>query len=500
MEEREIDLVSLFFHILLHWRSLLVAGLIGVVLAGGYGFFSASGLNKTADEETDEKAEEPSKADELAELLELDDENMNVYMMTEKSYNDMLAYLDSLEYMKLDGENVAKTVVTVGIKSDKKEDTDAIAAVYRRGILDGGYSDFVAGKSTLSAADMELFVVASYSSSTTPNQMYDPGEEPLGYKWSILIVTTLGRTEEESEELANMAIDFIKAEKASVDRDLGEHELLLLNKDTRTGADISVITTQNDKLKVLYTLYDEMTKRKKLLSEDQLRALALGEDWTSVSADNTEIVSEDVVTDDPTQDISMSAAERLRFSLKYILIGLCGGIFCMAGLWSFLYVVNNRIKSEDPIEKLFKVAVIGVIPSIYENKRVFGFVDKWIISLRDRNKRVFSVDEAISLIVSRVKIQSSKDKVSKLVFVGCDLGKNVPVIPESMAEKLNSADINTSVLDNVLYDPENNEKLGKMDGAVIIEKAGKTLYSELTEEIELLKRQQIRLLGCVIVE
>ena len=172
----------------------------------------------------------------------------------------------------------------------------------------------------------------------------------------------------------------------------------------------------------------------------------------------------------------------------------------MAGLWSFLYVVNNRIKSEDPIEKLFKVAVIGVIPSIYENKRVFGFVDKWIISLRDRNKRVFSVDEAISLIVSRVKIQSSKDKVSKLVFVGCDLGKNVPVIPESMAEKLNSADINTSVLDNVLYDPENNEKLGKMDGAVIIEKAGKTLYSELTEEIELLKRQQIRLLGCVIVE
>ncbi len=506
MEEREIDLISLFFHILLHWRSLLVAGLIGVVLAGGYGFFSAPTTNKANNEEVDEVIEENSKTNKATDLefLDLDDENMNVYLRAEDSYNAMLAYLDSLEYMKLDGDNVAKTVVTIGVKGDKKEDTDAIAAVYYNKFC-GGYSSFVSGKSELSEADIELFVSVSYSNSTTPNQMYDPGDEPLGYKWSIIIVTALGRTEEESEELADMAIDFIKDEKASVDRDLGEHELLLLNKDTKTGYDISVMTAQNDKLKVLYTLYDEMTKRKKLLSEDQLRSLALGEDWTSVyadsvSADNTELVSEETVQGGPAQEVSMSTVERLRFSVKYILLGLCGGLFCMAGLWSALYVLSNRIKTEDPIEKLFKVAVIGVVPAAYEKKRAFGFVDHWIISIRDRNKRIFSVDEAVSLIVSRVKVQSSKAKVSKLVFVGCDLGKNVPVIPESMAEKLNSADINTSVLDNVLYDSENNEKLGEMDGAVIIEKAGKTLYSELTEEIELLKRQQIKLLGCVIVE
>ena len=78
--------------------------------------------------------------------------------------------------------------------------------------------------------------------------------------------------------------------------------------------------------------------------------------------------------------------------------------------------------------------------------------------------------------------------------------KNVPDVPQAMADKLKSGVINASVLDNVLYDPANTEKLGEMDGAVIIEKAGRTLYSELTEEIELLKRQQIKILGCVIVE
>ena len=484
MEEREIDLISLLFHVLLHWRSLIVAGLIGVMLAGGYGFYALP----TSGETVDEKAEETEPAD----FLDLDNDNMNLYLRAEDSYNDMLVYLDSLEYMKLEGENIAKTVVTIGVKGDKKEDTDAIASIYCRDFVNGGYWDYVKDKTSLSGADIELFVGAYSSASSSPAQMYDPGDESAGYKLTTITVTATGRTEEESKDLADKAVDFLTRKRDSLVRDLGDHELLVLSNNTETVYDVSVMNGQNDRQKGLYALYDEMAKRKRALTEDQLKALALGEEWEPDAATIADARSD--------RAGSMSTVEKLRFCLKYIMVGFCGGIFCMAGLWSFLYVINNRIKTEDPIEKLFKVAVIGVIPSAGEKKRVFGFIDRWIISIRDRNKRIFSVDEALSLVVSRVKIQSSKDKVSKLVFIGCDLGKNVPAIPESVAEKLSSAGINASVLDNVLYDPENTERLGEMDGAVIIEKAGKTLYSEFTKEIELLKRQQIKVLGCVIVE
>ena len=107
MEEREIDLVSLMFHILLHWRSLIVVGLIAAMLAGGYGFLTAPNKTDAADNDN-------------AGALNLEDGDMNVYLRTENSYNAMLAYLDSLEYMKLDGENIAKTVVIVGVKASKK--------------------------------------------------------------------------------------------------------------------------------------------------------------------------------------------------------------------------------------------------------------------------------------------------------------------------------------------------------------------------------------------
>ena len=44
------------------------------------------------------------------------------------------------------------------------------------------------------------------------------------------------------------------------------------------------------------------------------------------------------------------------------------------------------------------------------------------------------------------------------------------------------------------------EKLGTAKGAVLVEKAGSTLYNEITGELELLKRQEIVVLGGITVE
>ena len=52
----------------------------------------------------------------------------------------------------------------------------------------------------------------------------------------------------------------------------------------------------------------------------------------------------------------------------------------------------------------------------------------------------------------------------------------------------------------MIYDAEAMEKLGGIRGAVLVEKAGSTLYTEIAQELELLKRQEIMALGGVVVE
>ena len=71
---------------------------------------------------------------------------------------------------------------------------------------------------------------------------------------------------------------------------------------------------------------------------------------------------------------------------------------------------------------------------------------------------------------------------------------------ESLKAALEKEQISISVLDNVLYDAEAMEKMDAMQGAVLVEKVGSTLYNEVAGELELLKRQGITVLGGIIVE
>ena len=60
--------------------------------------------------------------------------------------------------------------------------------------------------------------------------------------------------------------------------------------------------------------------------------------------------------------------------------------------------------------------------------------------------------------------------------------------------------IAVTILDNVLYNAEAMEKLENEKGVVLVEKAGSTLYNEVSKEIELLTRQDIAVLGGIVVE
>lgn len=488
MEEREIDLISLLFHLLLHWRSLIAAGLIGLLLACGFNAVKTVSENATS-------AEDGSVA--------IQDEDMGAvitYANSVRMYESMQSAWSESAYMALDGGNVAKTGVMLTVKGKSCDRISNIAKAYRDLAISTGAIDYICreegiedtGIAELINSDINLTVNTTNNTGTTSTYIGDINTYVCSDDERECVIPiyieVMGKDTDASARMADLLLEYLNQAQSNVALNMGEHSLTVLSRNTTVGVDSAVLNKQNTNYSALSRLGDNVAAQKKALSADQLAY------YKNTLSDND-------AYDAAEAGISSGLTGIRSFiSLKMIAIGLFAGIFCMAGLWAVLYVFNNRIKSEDPIENLFKIAVIGMIPAEYEKKHLFGFVDRWIISIRDRNKRIFSVDEAVSLIVSRVKVQSSKDEVSKLVFIGCDLGKNVPDVPRAMADKLKSGDINASVLDNVLYDPENTERLAEMDGAVIIEKAGKTLYSELTEEIELLKRQQIKILGCVIVE
>ena len=56
-EEKEIDLIDLLIEIMLHWRGLIIAFIIGGILLGGYSFMQSYSAQKSAKAAAAEAAE-----------------------------------------------------------------------------------------------------------------------------------------------------------------------------------------------------------------------------------------------------------------------------------------------------------------------------------------------------------------------------------------------------------------------------------------------------------
>ena len=83
---------------------------------------------------------------------------------------------------------------------------------------------------------------------------------------------------------------------------------------------------------------------------------------------------------------------------------------------------------------------------------------------------------------------------------GFDLKECSLNVCETMRTTLEKENLNVSILNNVLYDAQAMEQLEAAKAVVLVEKAGSTLYEEIAQELTLLKRQEINVLGGIIVE
>ena len=187
-------------------------------------------------------------------------------------------------------------------------------------------------------------------------------------------------------------------------------------------------------------------------------------------------------------------------SVKYVVLGMFLFVFLYAFIFFIKSILNNKLTTTDDLDAIFTIAKLGEIQSDAKNKRLFAFIDKGILALSNPNKRQFSREEAISLVAVSVKMLATKEGVQKIACIGCDLKNGSAEICEALKKQLANDGIQLEILNNVLYNAEELEKLGQMKAAVLVEKAGGTLYQEILQERELLKRQDIKLFGCIVVE
>lgn len=490
MEERKIDLLDMIADILSHWRGLLVALIIGAILMGGFSYVK-SYRNVQSEQEAEEEPEldEMSAKEQLAQLEDSlsDSEKISVAATVddEREYLYKDTYYRESIYMHLDPLNIARTELVYRIQAEDGSLAQRLGTVYKNIVGGVGVYDWVEQQAGIPAE----YAAELISVSTDPAIFVGNGAQNISIGSDSLKVTVMQKDEKTCEQLAEAVNSYMEEQQKNLAEKLGSHELILLSETSGKIISTDTMVRQIDYGNQLINLKAGIASAKAGFTEDQQKYYDLLT-WEE-KAKEAEMDHKDAATEEEPVLESPSVGK------KYVLLGAVLFAFVYAGILFLLYIFNSKIRVSDELQNLYHIPQIGVV--VKDSKKKF-ILDKWVDDLRHYGKRKFDAKQSMELAFAAVKIAAVKNKLNTICLMGCNLEAGAGSVCENLKTALEKEGINVTVLDNVLYNAESMEKVDTMTGVVLVEKAGSTLYNEIANELALLKRQDIAILGGIIVE
>ncbi len=519
MEERELSLADILADIMLHWRGIILMMLVGAILLGAVSYMrsyhaskaQAARVEKAREEIAQKEAErlefekdqqelglsehEMLKNILLEELTDLQVRAVEYVMSYESLYNDKMSYRENSLIMQMDPNNVKRAEVTIMVSASEPQNSHDIEKVYEDIVCSGEAIAYIAEQIGCEANNISEGITLGRGSSGMVEE-------------NTFRMVILHYDEDVCRKMLQAAIDFVNITHGELEQAMGEHEVAVIYQSLITVIDTDILVHQRSYLSDIETLantietckanftpeewdYYDFLENGKLTGLREEYEKKVGEERGETGEGNKEQTPEEIVKTGVTVVPGISK--------KYVVLGAMLMVFAYAFIIFLRYILNNKLKETDSLPVLYGLPQLGEIPVPVHEKKFLGFVDKWIISVRDRNKRKFSRDEALGLAIVAVKMAVSKEAIKEVCLVGCDLKDQAMETCRTIKEKLVKEEIQVDILSNVLYDASAMEELEKTKSVVLVEKAGSTLYNEIAQELELLKRQEIKVLGGIVI-
>lgn len=492
MQEREIDLVDLLVDILLHWRMIIVWMLAGGILMGAFSYVRSN--QAVADQRAEIERKEMAKKD-IQKILQQQEE-----ILTANQKNNVRAVLNYEEFieinnqsllMQIDAANVPKTELVFWVKASTVEQSYNIEKLYEE-LVSSGMGQWLAdkGEKAVAAEVNELITVGQET-----NQLHS---SDLSLSLSVVgsdsfNISIIGVDREQCTQMAQSVIEYVQSLQELVNQQEGNHEVVLMNQSFNYCVDHEILNRQRTMVAngVADAANAEEIRKDFSTGEQTYYELLKIE---QASAEEDAVTGEDIAAEEVASELAPS------ISIKYVFLGIVLFAFLYI-FYSFLqYTFNNKLRAADDVKVLYNLSLLGEIPQSTGKKKALSFIDGWILKLRNRNKRSFSEEEATGLAAVAVKITTQKENLTEVYCIGCDVKGRALAIAEKLQSTLKEDNITLTILNNVLYDQEALERLSSAKCVFLLEQAGVTLYDEIVKELELLQRQEIKVIGAVVVE
>lgn len=501
-EEREIDLFDMFIEVLLHWRGLIIAMIIGGLVFGGYSLYgsykanaSAKAAKAAAEEQAvlnaeNKKAEEEIIAEEkkaleeaLAALSETQKANVDSILIQQKQLQQAEKYAERSVLMNVDYNEVPKADITFKVEAEGDRGYD-IARAYEDILTSAEMFKYVADKCGVGSEISECIGLDNKQGINSSNSVSNISNINNTVNTDVIGIYIYWNSAENCEKITNAVCEYASDKAKNLQPVLGEHELILVSKSISTVYSKEIydkqIANQNTIISLKKTIaaaVDALKDEGKAYYELKINAVLRENEEAEVEA---EIKPEEIVI------------PKISIDKKKLAIGLAGGLFVYTLIICIGYIFNGKVKDSDDFERMYGIANLG---KIFRELGKKGLTRK-IYSLKRRGKKAISVEEAEKVIAVNVAAVAKANDAKNVAIIGGDF--DTKSLYEKIETGLKADGKTVKALNNILYSSGETEELETSDAVVIVAKAKHSKHNEIGEIVDMLDNREIKILGGVM--
>ena len=481
IKEREINLIDLFWAVCLKWRQIIIGAIIFALLAVGLGYFKDS-------KEASKPKVVPTTENIVLEKDSLD--KLKLYLKYNGLLKKQVQYNKNAPLMKLDANGFYVETITYFVDNyfvtefpiiNKVNNIEGLLAAYRSSVYETSF-----------LSDIYSAVEAEYEFEVYCAEVLDCNnrfkiDSNIGTESNMLVISIYGSNADNCKQLSKIVQEKITSSKSKIEQKFGKHELILISDECNNIASKNLLAYQDENINKENSYINTLELMQTKMSDNEKAYIQAYEKENSLDG-GKDIENENEIT------------SNVQIRKKVVAIGFIGGAALVLFIFILIYLFNNKLCLEDDFESIFGVKLFGtVIYKKEKSKRIFSFLDKFILKMRHFNKHYFEFEKALEMSAAGIKIASRKMGTNKVYATGNVIGKEEKAVLELLAEELKKFEIEIVIGNPILYDAEALEKSAEIGCVVLIESVGNVLYREVADEIEICEQQGTKLIGAIIV-
>ena len=484
-EELEIDWIDLMFYLLKHWRSLILAVLIGAVIGGAVYTVKKLSADQAEAEliDTNVQEEDVETAEDLKAQYQISSDvesNMELAYQYRQLYRKQLDYNQNSPVMMMNPSAVYEGELDYYISAGY--DTSMVALLYQNILSESGILGELKDAADLPYKEQYIRELVGCTVTRENDTSINVNSDVRDvYRTAVITFTVNASSESECMQMLQVIRDKVAEVDQQCQESYADYSTMLVNDSINLVANSDYLSRQKSNTDQLNTYRNTMTNLEESFTEEE-RAY-----YNRVYLSRDYEIKEN--TDPETMADTMTSAETIQPESVSLVKWLVIGIFLMCVIWGGYYLVryllDKKIKTPDEIRSHYNLPLIGLVRTDLDaRKGLDGLIDR----MRSNRWGSGDTEENVGAMIAAMN--------SPQLFLCLEgEGEKMETTAEAICVHAKCLTKSEALYQNGDLVIEAREG----DGIVLLVEIDNTTYAMIAREVEICQMQKVPIKGVIVI-